>query len=111
MTTRRYLLLLIGVVTACVPMAAWTQQPGRLPTVGILSPGKQADMDCGNRKNEGPGPGCFVAGLRALGYDDGRNVTLEYRFAEGVAERLPALAAELVSLRPDVIFTFTIGRG
>ena len=58
-------------------------------------------------KNEGPGPGCFVEGLRALGYRDGHNVGFEYRFAEGVAERLPALAAELVRLRPDVIFTFT----
>jgi putative ABC transport system substrate-binding protein len=106
-TTRRYLVLLIGLVTPWIPLAAWTQQPGRLPTVGILSPGKQADMDCASRTDQGPGPGCFVAGLRALGYDDGRNVTLEYRFSEGASERLPALAAELVRLRPDVIFTFT----
>jgi putative ABC transport system substrate-binding protein len=53
------------------------------------------------------GPGCFLEGLRALGYVDGRNVAFEYRFAEGASERLPALAAELVSFRPDVILTFT----
>jgi len=109
MTMRRHFLLLIGVVTAWIPMGAWTQQPGRLPKVGILSPGKQVDTDCASRANQGPGPGCFLEGLRALGYGDGRNVALEYRFAEGVAERLPALAAELASLQPDVIYTFTTG--
>ncbi len=81
-------------------------QPGRLQTVGILSPGKRVDVACGGVQ-QGVGPGCFLEGLRALGYDDGRNIAFEYRFAEGAAERLPALAAELVNLRPDVIFTFT----
>jgi putative ABC transport system substrate-binding protein len=90
------------------PLAAWTQQTGRLQTVGILSPGKREDMACGAGQ-QGPGPGCFLEGLRALGYGDGRNIAFEYRFAEGAAERLPGLAAELVSLRPDVIFTFTTG--
>jgi putative ABC transport system substrate-binding protein len=108
-TKRRYFLLLICVVTAWIPLAAWTQQPGRLQKVGILSPGKQADMACGGSSNQGTGPGCFLEGLRALGYGDGRNVALEYRFAEGSLERLPALAAELVSLRPDVIYTWTTG--
>jgi putative ABC transport system substrate-binding protein len=108
---RRYLVTLIALVTVSFPLSAWTQQTGRLPKVGILSPGKKTDMGCGpiRNQNEGPGPGCFVEGLRALGYDDGRNVVFEYRFAEGAIERLPALAAELVSLRPDVIYTFTTG--
>jgi putative tryptophan/tyrosine transport system substrate-binding protein len=105
--TRRHFLLLIGVVTAWVPLGAWTQQPGRLQKVGILSPGKQADMTACGSINRGVGPGCFLEGLRALGYVDGRNVAFEYRFAEGASEKLPALAAELVSLRPDVILTFT----
>ena len=48
-----------------------------------------------------------MEGLRALGYVEGRNVSLEYRFADGDYKRLPALAAELVSLRPDVIYTHT----
>jgi putative ABC transport system substrate-binding protein len=107
MTTRRHFLLLVGVVTAWVPLGAWAQQPGRLQKVGILSPGKQADMTACGSINRGMGPGCFLEGLRALGYVDGRNVAFEYRFAEGASERLPALAAELVSLRPDVILTFT----
>ena len=108
MTTRRYLVLLISLVTAWIPLAAWTQQPARLPRVGILSAGKQADMGCGCTC-QGVGPGCFVEGLRDLGYDDGRNVAFEYRFAEGAPERLPALAVELVNLRPDVIYTHTNG--
>jgi len=49
-----------------------------------------------------------VDGLRALGYIDGRTVSLEYRFADGDYKQLPALAAELVALRPDIAFTFTI---
>src|SRR5919206_3460013 len=47
----------------------------------------------------------FTAGLRDLGYVEGRNLTIEYRFADGQYDRLDALAAELVRLRPDVIVT------
>jgi putative ABC transport system substrate-binding protein len=63
-------------------------------------------MACGSNKL-GHNAGCFVEGLTTLGYVEGRNVAFEYRFAEEAPERLPTLAAELVSLRPDVIFTFT----
>jgi putative ABC transport system substrate-binding protein len=108
MTTRRCVLWLIAAITAALSTSGWTQQPGRLQKIGILSPGKQSDVAC-LPNNQGGGVGCFVEGLRALGYADGRNVALEYRFAEGSAERLPALAAELVKLRPDVIYTYTTG--
>ena len=47
--------------------------------------------------------GAFRQGLRDLGYVEGQSITLEYRFAEGRFERLPALAAELVGLNVDVI--------
>src|SRR5258705_11284919 len=47
--------------------------------------------------------GAFRQGLRDLGYVEGRNVVIEYRDAEGKPERLPALAAELVALKVDVI--------
>ena len=106
MTTRRSCLFLIAVVMAWASAAARSQQPGWMPKIGILSPGKQADVAC-TSNSQGVGPGCFLEGLRALGYAEDRNVVFVYRFAEGDAKRLPALAAELISLRPDVIFTFT----
>jgi hypothetical protein len=49
--------------------------------------------------------GCLPRGLRELGYIEGRNVVIEYRFAEGQYARLPELAAELVRLKVDVIVT------
>ena len=105
MTTRRELFPLL-VVAAAIPTGAWTQQPARVQRVGILSPGEKGDMVC-RPNNQGGGIGCFVEALRTLGHSEGRNVAFEYRFAEGASERLAGLAAELVSLKPDVIYTFT----
>ena len=106
MNTRQFVLSSLALVATCVALPAWPQQPVRLPKVAILSPARQADMAC-LPNNQGGGAGCLLEGLRALGYSDGRNVAFETRFAEGAAERLPALAAELVALRPDVIYTYT----
>ena len=106
MNLRRCSLSWLVFATAWLALPAWPQQPARLPKVAILSPARQADMGC-LPNNQGGGAGCLLEGLRALGYSDGRNVVFEYRFAEGAAERLPALAAELVALRPDVIYTYT----
>jgi putative ABC transport system substrate-binding protein len=66
--------------------------PGRVHRIALLSP-------------VGPGPRdeAFVAGLRELGYVEGRNLELAVRFADGRAERLPGLAAELVAWGPDVL--------
>ena len=98
--------MLVAAIAAVLPTSGWTQQTGRLQKVGILSPGQKVDVAC-LPNNQGGGVGCFLEALRALGYIDGRNIALEYRFAEGASERLPALAAELVNLRPDVIYTYT----
>jgi putative tryptophan/tyrosine transport system substrate-binding protein len=92
------------VVSLAMTACAWAQQPARLPKIGILLVGGRADAVC-EANGQKTGSGCFLAGLRALGYVDGRNVVFEYRFAEGDYKRLPALAAELVSLQPDVIYT------
>ena len=50
-----------------------------------------------------PNLSAFLAGLRDLGYVDGRNVAIEYRSAEGRPERVGALALQIVSLKPDVV--------
>jgi putative tryptophan/tyrosine transport system substrate-binding protein len=68
------------------PLAAHAQQRGKIPLVGVLRPTSPTDP-----LNE-----AFQQGLRDLGYVEGQNIRLEYRFAEGQLKRLPELAAELV---------------
>jgi putative ABC transport system substrate-binding protein len=72
--------------------------------VAILSPNTSSHAETPGTSMSG-----FLAGLRELGYVDGQNVTLEVRFANHALERLPALAAELLALQPDVLYTFTSG--
>jgi ABC-type uncharacterized transport system substrate-binding protein len=78
------------------PLAARAQQlsPGR-PIIGVLAPQSQA---ASARNVE-----AFRKGLRDLGYVERRNITLEIRYGDGLPERLPQLAAELVALKPAVI--------
>src|SRR5713226_305631 len=85
------LVLLVG----CAGMAE-AQQPKKVPRIGVLSPGFP-----------GPSPllDAFRQGLRELGYVEGQNIAIEYRFAEAKLERLHDLAAELVRLKVDVILT------
>ncbi len=100
----RHRRLLLAIVL-WLPSAAWPQQAARLPTVGVLSPGAPVACESGQR---GLPTACIMVDeLRVLGHVAGRNVTLEYRFAHGDYTRLPALAAELVALRPDVLYTHT----
>jgi putative ABC transport system substrate-binding protein len=78
-----------------VPLAIQAQRPGKIPRIGVLHAGSAA-----NALDE-----AFEQGLRDLGYVEGKNIVLEYRFAKGQHERLPVLAAELVSLPVDVLVT------
>jgi ABC-type uncharacterized transport system substrate-binding protein len=94
MRRREFISLLGGAVVW--PLAARAQQPKRVPHIGILL---FAQQDLAVIRP------CLQE-LEALGYVDGKSVTIEYRDAEGKNERLPALAAELVRLNPDVIFSF-----
>jgi putative ABC transport system substrate-binding protein len=85
--------LMPGMLVASSP--AMAQAPQKVFRVGHLAaPGKTPD---------GGPPRALVEALRALGYVEGRNIADEARFAEGKLERLPALAAELVRLKMDVI--------
>jgi putative tryptophan/tyrosine transport system substrate-binding protein len=79
------------------PLAPAAAQPsGKVPRVGVLNPR--------TRSENLPQIEAFVQGLRELGWVDGKNIVIEYRWAEGRADRLPDLAAELVRLKVDVIF-------
>jgi putative tryptophan/tyrosine transport system substrate-binding protein len=90
---RRFLLTsLAGVLAA--PRAVEAQQTGKIARIGYLGLHRAAAPHLGE---------AFLQGLRDLGYVEGRNVVIEYRDAEGKSERLPALAAELVALKVDVI--------
>jgi putative ABC transport system substrate-binding protein len=70
------------------PLAAEAQQAAKIARIGYLALNRAA----GPHRLE-----AFLQGLRDLGHVEGRNVAIEYRDAEGKAERLPALAAELVA--------------
>ena len=77
--------------------AATAQQPTKVPRIGFLDAPSAAAVAVRTE--------VFREGLRQLGYVDGKNIVIEYRYAEGKIDRLPALAAELVRLKVDVIVT------
>jgi putative ABC transport system substrate-binding protein len=93
MTTRRDFITLVGGAAASWPLAARAQQPGKLPTVGVLG---ATSASAWSRWIA-----AFVQRLRELGWIEGRNLRVEYRWAEGSSE----LAAEFVRLNVDVIVT------
>jgi len=94
---RRAFITRLGGAAAVWPIAARAQQPSRIWRVGFLSPSPAANSFA-RSLNE-----VFRLRLQELGYVEGRNLTLDVRRADGDFARLPGLAAELVSLRPDVI--------
>lgn len=78
----------------CLPAAA--QQPKKVPRIGYLTTAAPSA--------DSPDREAFREGLRNLGYIEGQNIMIEYRYAESRTERLPELAADLVRLKVDVIF-------
>jgi putative ABC transport system substrate-binding protein len=86
-------LLLAAALLSASQAAAQTSRPPQVAVVGL------------DEKLQGPYYARFIEGMRSLGYEDGRNVVYVYRWAEGRFDRLPAIAREVVALRPDVIFT------
>jgi putative ABC transport system substrate-binding protein len=89
---RREFIALLG-AAATWPFAARAQQ--NMPVVGFLNSAAAAPL--------APLTRAFLDGLRDGGFIDGRNVAIDYRWAEGRADRLPALAAELINRKPAVI--------
>ena len=89
-----WLLILLTVASVRIAEA---QQSGKVPRVGVLRPGSPSD----------PSTDPLRQGLRELGYVEGKNIVIEYGYAEGKLDRLPELAAEMVRLKPDVIVVGT----
>jgi putative ABC transport system substrate-binding protein len=92
---RREFITLLGSAAATWPIAARAQQPSKLPTIGFVgqnTPSAQSQWT-----------DAFVQRLRELGWIEGRNVAIEYRWAEGQGERFVEIAAEFVRLKVDVI--------
>src|SRR5262249_34570782 len=91
---RRAVAALMGGGILAAPLVAEAPPAPKGPPAGFLlglSPGPSREVDA------------FERGLRELGYIEGQNIAIDYRYARGQVERLPELAAELVRLNPDVI--------
>jgi putative tryptophan/tyrosine transport system substrate-binding protein len=94
----RALVMTVALALVAVPLTAEAQSAGKMWLIGYLSQGSRPSPSSPNPVLE-----AFRQGLRDLGYVEGQNLVIEYRYAEGKAERLPDLAAELVRLKVDVI--------
>ena len=91
-------------VLSLTPLACAWAQSAKLPTVAILAASAPPTETCGPSM-QASSLSCFLDAMRDLGYVEGRNVSFEFRYAQGDYKKLPALATELVRLRPDVILT------
>jgi ABC-type uncharacterized transport system substrate-binding protein len=97
---RRVICLVLGAVLLTLGFPAEAQQAKKVPVIGFLvgsfpSTARETYVEP------------IRQGLRDLGYVEGKNIAIEYRYAEGVTERFPNLAAELVQLKVDVIVAFS----
>jgi putative ABC transport system substrate-binding protein len=97
MNNRRKLLVALGASALIAPLGSFAQQQGKVWRVGFLS-GRSRPPSLDSDRF-----GAFPQGMRELGYIEGKNLVIEWRFADGKFERLPAMAAELVQLKVDAI--------
>ena len=95
---RREFIALLGGTAATWPSVARAQQPQRVRRIAVLIPGVAADPENQNRI------AAFQQGLHELGWTDGRNLAIDYRWVASGADDIRSAAAELVALAPEVIF-------
>jgi putative ABC transport system substrate-binding protein len=98
--SQKIILLALGILLLALSFPADAQQTKKVPRIGFLAP-FSASSDSTRRD-------AFLQGLRDLGYVEGKNIAIEYRYTQGELDRLPALADELVRLKVDVIVTASI---
>src|SRR5439155_25550891 len=96
---RREFITLLGGTPAAWPLAARAQQDGRARRIALLMPFAESDTDAKVQLSE------FIRGLAQLGWNDGRNVRIDVRWAAGSVDRTRLFAKELVDLQSDVILT------
>jgi putative tryptophan/tyrosine transport system substrate-binding protein len=99
MIRRREFITLLGGAAAAWPLAARAQQSGKVARIGFLGAASANAAGYANRI------AAFRSGLRDLGYVEGTNLVIEYRWAEEKYERLPELAADLIRANVDVVVT------
>jgi len=87
--------LLVALSLLAAPLAAPAQTPAQFHRIGYLWPG--------DRPSSAPLTEAFLQALRGHGYEEGRNILIDWQFADGKADRLPRLASELVRRKVDVI--------
>src|SRR6266545_2272849 len=92
-----FLSILVVVILLAVAVIAEAQQPTKIPRIGFLITSSPSTISARLE--------AFRQALRELGFVDAKNIFIEYRYAEGKIDRLPALAAELVRLNVNVIIT------
>jgi putative ABC transport system substrate-binding protein len=94
---RREFITLLGSAAAAWPLAAWAQQPARMRRIGVLMPEAANDAQSPARSK------AFEQGLVQLGRVPGRDIEIEYRWADGDIERARVATTELLALKPDAI--------
>ena len=94
---RRKFISFVGGAAVAWPLAVWAQEPGRVRKIGVLFAFFDSDPESQSRI------AAFQQELENLGWRAGQNIQIEYRWANGDAERFRSFAAELVAARPDVL--------
>src|SRR6516164_5605374 len=94
-TRRREFMTVLGGAAVAWPLAAHAQQPGKVWRMGFIAHGHESFYDA------------LFEGLREYGYEEGRNLIVERRYAQGQAERFKEFAAEMVRLNVDIIIVVT----
>jgi putative tryptophan/tyrosine transport system substrate-binding protein len=94
--SKKVICLALCAMLFVVSFPAEAQQPGKVPRIGFLPPS-------GDSNNPGPQVEALRRGLGDLGYIEGKNILIEYRYMEGMSDRIPSLVAELMQLKVDVL--------
>ena len=98
---RRQFVTLLGGAAAAWPLAAWAQQPQRMRRIGVLMGWNETDREAQSNL------AAFVRELQQLGWTDGRNVRIDYRWSNGDVNRMQIFSKELVGSAPDAILAHT----